>query len=70
MRVRSFLTATAINLKRLAAALVGLPRLLQLCLRYPILESLPSVTFPIPVRIPEGTVNLARPALAQTDRDE
>src|SRR6516162_7136739 len=34
MRIQSFLTAAAINLKRLAAALLGLLRLLQQCLPY------------------------------------
>ena len=34
MRIQSFLTAAAINLKRLAAVLLGLLHLLRQCLRY------------------------------------
>jgi hypothetical protein len=34
MRIQSFLTAAAINLKRLAAALLGLMRLLPQCRQY------------------------------------
>ena len=34
MRIQSFLTAAAINLKRLAAALLGLPHLMRQCWRY------------------------------------